>query len=297
MEFNTFEESFKYYSWMKAGSDYRYKNGATNMFHTLMDEDLVTDINIEKIETNFEGIKCERQSLIAVAKEEAIARFHPNFIDNKKFWELSKKVFSLVSVCGSPCSNYIEANKLTLQMSKQMGTFSKLESVINPDSNVLEIGFGYGGVFKEIKDKCNYVGIDYTKPKFLKKYNNLYAIDKSGIPDHLYKPEFYDVVYSVNVLQHCSQHDRFEYFTQGYNVLKQGGCFIFSCNVMTQQNENSRAWGIKDKQGRGYTIFFNQLTEVDSWSELNNLFYKLGFGIEKAIISNVNLLSCTLIKL
>ncbi len=294
MEFNTFEESFKYYSWMKDGSDYRYKNGATNMFHTLMDEDLVTDINIETVSKDKD---VEVKSLTAVAKPEAIARFHPNFIDNKKFWERSKKDFSLVSVCGAPCSNYIEANKMTLQMSKQMGTFTKLESSINPESNVLEIGFGYGGIFKQIKDKCNYVGIDYTKPKFLKKYDNLYAIDKSGIPDYLYKLDFYDVVYSVNVLQHCSQHDRFEYFTQGYNVLKQGGFFIFSCNVMTQQNENSRAWGIKDKQGRGYTIFFNQLTEVDSWSELNNLFNKLGFGIEKAIISNVNLLSCTLIKL
>jgi len=297
MKLNTFEESFNFYSKMKYGSEYRYKNGATNMFHTLMEEDLVTDINIEKIETNFEGIKCERQSFIAVAKDEAIARFHPNFIDNKKFWEFSKKEFSLISVCGAPCSNYIEANKITLSLSKDLGTFTKLNSTLNPESNVLEIGFGYGGVFKQIKDKCNYVGIDYTKPKFLKKYENLYAIDKSGIPDHLLKPDFYDVIYSINVLQHCSQHDRFEYFTQGYNVLKQGGFFIFSCNIMTPQNEKSRAWGIKDKQGRGYTIFFNQLTEVDSWSELKNLFNELGFGVEKFNISNVNLLSCTLIKL
>lgn len=294
MIFNTFEESFKYYSRMKDGSDYKYKNGASNMFHTLMVEDLVTDIDIKTI-INDKDI--EVSSLTAVAKPEAIARFHPNLIDNKKFWEQSKKDFSLVSVCGSPCSNYIEANKLTLQMSKQMGTFTKLESSINPESNVLEIGFGYGSIFKQIKDKCNYVGIDYTKPKFLKNYENLHAIDKSGIPDHLLKPDFYDVVYSVNVLQHCSQHDRFEYFTQGYNVLKKNGLFIFSCNIMTPENADNRAWGIKDKQGRGYTIFFNQLTEVDSWSELCEFLINLGYGIVKADIFNINLLSCTLIKL
>jgi cyclopropane fatty-acyl-phospholipid synthase-like methyltransferase len=111
----------------------------------------------------------------------------------------------------------------------------------------------------------------------LKKHKNLIEIDESGIPDYLRDEQYFDFIYSVNVLQHCSQKDRFEYFAQAYNALKPGGQFIFSCNIMTKANEKEPYWGIKDKSGRGYLHFFNQLTEIEFDYELDKYLVQLGY--------------------
>ena len=111
----------------------------------------------------------------------------------------------------------------------------------------------------------------------MKKYKNFIEIDKSGIPDYLLDENYFNIIYSVNVLQHCSQKDRFDYFKQGYSALKPGGHFLFSCFLMTKQNENEAYWGVKDSKGRGYTHFFNQLTEVDTDMELLECISKVGF--------------------
>jgi SAM-dependent methyltransferase len=197
-----------------------------------------------------------------ILKHEGIQRFHPNKINNKKFWIKSKEYFPKLSVCGRPSKNIKEVNQNTNQIPDAIGITDIINKIIddNPEKlNILEIGFGYGNFFFKMKDKCNYTGIDYTIPKFLKKYKNFIEIDKSGIPDYLYEDlsgnELYDIVYSINVLQHCSQKDRFEYFSQAYKALKTGGYFIFSSNVMTEKNKNSECWGYKDISGRGYTCF------------------------------------------
>lgn len=55
---------------------------------------------------------------------------------------------------------------------------------------------------------------------------------------------------------------------------------IFSLFMMTAKNKNEPYWGILDTQGRGYTQFFNQLTECDWDYELVALLEKtLGFKI------------------
>jgi len=97
---------------------------------------------------------------------------------------------------------------------------------------------------------------------------------------------YFDIIYSVNVFQHCSQKDRFKYFQEGYDALKSGGYFIFSQFLMTNQNKNDSCWGIKDENGRGYTHFFNQLTECDWDYELNTELEKIGFKIIKGNVSN-----------
>jgi SAM-dependent methyltransferase len=104
--------------------------------------------------------------------------------------------------------------------------------------------------------------------------------------------KFFDVIYSVNVFQHCSQKDRFEYFQQGYDVLKKGGYFLFTEFLMTEENRNNPYWGIIDENGRGYTQFFNQLTECDWDYELYELLNNVGF---KPIKCSINGNFCTII--
>jgi SAM-dependent methyltransferase len=241
----------------------------TQQANTLVLEDLV----IKQIELEN---KCAR----TIVKQEAIDRFSPNNIDNKDFWSECRNQFPFLSVCGGKCKSIKSVNKQTLNMSRVIGLLPFLESLMTNSKEklmVLEIGCGYGNLFYEIKDKCIYTGIDYVIHKSLKKYKNFIEINKSGIPDYLLGENYFDVVYSVNVLQHCSQKDRFAYFQQTYDALKPGGYFIFTLFLMNEKNKNDACWGYVDEKGRGYTQFFNQLTECDWDYELFSVLDKIGF--------------------
>lgn len=274
--FKTFEESFRFYEgWRYSSNEY--------FLHSFVPEvkKLPTQINTIINEELYDRIiDLGNKQGTVIVKDEAIHRFHPNTINNKEFWSRAKKSFPRISVCGAPSKNISEVNKHTLDFSKQLKLYPFLLKLIEDSAvqlKMLEIGFGYGNIFNELKDKCEYIGIDYTVPRFLKKYKNFIEIEKSGIPEYLLGENYFDIVYSVNVLQHCSQKDRFEYFKQGYSALKPGGYFIFSCFLMSKGNQNDRCWGVKDHQGRGYTHFFNQLTEVDLDAELFNYLQQLGY--------------------
>ena len=225
----------------------------------------------------------ENKSYTCVVKDEAVKRFHPNEIDNKDFWVKSKETFPLLSVCGSEAKSMKQANLITLQFAKKLKFLQMLLKLLSEyegedKMNFLEIGFGYGNIFKLMSEYFNYKGIDFTVPPSLKKYSELVEIDVSGIPEELLIENYYDVVYSVNVLQHCSQKDRFTYLEQAYDVLKPDGYLMFSCNLLTSKNANEHHfWGFKDKNGRYYTQFFNQLTEVDTEDELAYKLMDVGF--------------------
>jgi len=275
--FMTFHDSFNFFDDIKFRSNEYFVHLTvpgvpkcyTRMINTLMVEELYDKV-----------VDLGNHMGVTYVKDVAIDRFHPNRIDNKAFWTRAKQSFPLVSICGGESKSIKRANELTLQMSEIMKLFPFLLEQIEKSTKplkVLEIGFGYGNVFEKIKDRCEYIGIDYTIPKYLKKYKNFIEIDKSGIPDYLLGENYFDIIYAVNVLQHCSQKDRFDYFKQGYSALKPGGYFLFSCFLMTKINEDRPCWGVKDKTGRGYTHFFNQLTEVDVDTELFKYLGQVGF--------------------
>jgi ubiquinone/menaquinone biosynthesis C-methylase UbiE len=275
--FKDFNDSFDYYDY------YKYKTNEY-LFHTGNKE--MAKIPTRGVNTIiFENLHEKQIDLgggmgVTIVNKEAVERFHPNHIDNKAFWLRAHESFPLLSVCGGESKSIKQVNELTLAMSKNFQLFTFLQKLIDDSTkplNVLEIGFGFGNVFNEIKDRCEYIGIDYRIPKLLKKYKNFIEIEKSGIPDFLLGEKYFDVVYSVNVLQHCSQKDRFEYLEQAYSVLKLGGYMIFSCMLMNKANENENYWGIKDNTGRGYLYFFNQLTECDRDYELFGKLKEIGF--------------------
>jgi len=258
-----------------------FKKVPTKFLHTFAIENLI-------LETKDLGNHQAR----TVVKKKAIDRFHPNNINNKNFWSTSRELFPLLSVCGAESKNIQHVNRQTLGMSRNMGLLGFLNKFIadSPEKpTILEIGFGYGSLFFEIKDKCNYVGIDYVIHKSLQKYGNFIEIDETGIPDYLLNENYVDVIYCVNVLQHCSQQDRFKYFRQGYDALKRGGYFLFTQFIMTEKNKNDICWGVVDERGRGYTHFFNQLTECDWDYELYAELNKIGYEIIESVIGGNSL--------
>jgi SAM-dependent methyltransferase len=270
-----FNESFDYYdAWKYKTNEYLFhmppkQKVPTRMIHTIVVENLHEKIIPYKVEPY----------ALTIIKDQAIRRFHPNNINNKEFWQRAHQSFPLLSVCGGESKSIKQVNENNTMLSNNMRLLpfllEKIEKKTKP-LTMLEIGFGHGNVFEAVKDKCEYIGIDYVIPSVLKKHKNFIEIDKSGIPDYLQDENYFDFIYSVNVLQHCSQKDRFDYFKQGYNALKPGGYFIFACLLMTNENKDEIYWGLKDKNGRGYMHFFNQLTEVDYHEELN--MYLLGLG-------------------
>jgi len=281
-QFPTYKESLDYFKHITYKTNEYVVNGkkinttfnpSTQVVHTLVEEGLV-----------YEQQKLENNRARTVVKEEAVQRFSPNNIDNKQFWSDCRELFPLISICGGKSKNIKDVNTLNLGMSETVGILPFLNNLIanSPEKlNVLEIGFGYGSLFFEIKNKCNYLGIDYVIPKSLKRYKNFFEINQSGIPQPFLNKDAFDVVYSVNVLQHCSQRDRFIYFKQAHEALKPGGHFLFTVFLMTENNKNDACWGYVDKKGRGYTQFFNQLTECDWDYELYYVLDNIGFEVVK----------------
>lgn len=257
-------------------------------------ENRKTEYEIKYVQTPHNGMfhlqglasvikKYDNHSSKLVVEPIAIERFHPNYINNKEFWCYAKKKFPKFSVCGIKSKNIKDCNERTFRLPEQVGFIGFINDLISKSTeklNVLEIGYGHGNVFEYLNDKTNYVGIDYTKLKKLDKFKNLMVIDKSGIPDTI-KPNTQDFIYSVNVLQHCSQQDRFEYFKQSYEKLKTGGYFIGSCLIHCDENKDLSVWGIQDEYGRHFCNFFNQLTEVDTLNEFIDLMRELKFDIYK----------------
>ncbi len=219
-----------------------------------------------------------------IIDEEAVTRFHPNTVNNKEFWVQCKTNFPLLSVCSQPSKSMKEVNANTMSLPMHFGFLQNMYRFIGESKkplNFLEIGFGYGNIFHLMAEDTRYRGIDYTMPPSMRKYSQLTEIDVSGVPKKLYKKNHYDIVYSCNVLQHCSQKDRFDYFQQAADVLKIGGHFMFTCNVYADDNKHiSEFWGLKDENGRHYTQFFSQMTEVDTEKELRDRLLALGFEIK-----------------
>jgi SAM-dependent methyltransferase len=277
-----FQDSFDFYDALKYKTNEYYIRGdnrtkfQTRMVHTINHENL-SEKNID-LGNNFG---------VTIVKNETMKRFHPNNINNKEFWVRAHKSFPKLCVCGGECKNIKEVNKRNTQLTNDLKLLPFLLETIEKSHKplkVLEIGFGYGNVFEQINGRCEYIGIDYVTPPSLKKHKNLIEINKSGIPDYLQDEQYFDIIYAVNVLQHCSQQDRFNYFEQGYKALKPGGLFIFSCNLMTEANKNEPYWGIKDKNGRGYLHFFNQLTEIDYEPELSLKLFSIGYKIVASFV-------------
>jgi SAM-dependent methyltransferase len=289
LQFNSFQDCIDYYK-KHSQTEYKIKNGIESAHNNLL---LYQNLHVDT-KTH------DEKTMILTVKDEAVERFHPNKINNKEFWKYAKTKFPKFSVCGAPSKSIKHCNELTLSMPEMAGFLDDIESFINhmPYGEKLkffEIGYGHGNIFKKYKDRVDYLGIDYYKIKSLEKYKNLLVIEESGIPSFI-EDHSLDVVYSVNVLQHCSQHDRFEYLEQASRKLKYGGYFFGTCFIHTEENKDTNVWGVQDASGRRYCNFFNQLTEVDTIMEFKDHATMLGYTGVKMLIGDVNTLFFVLRK-
>jgi predicted SAM-dependent methyltransferase len=278
-DLKTVDDLFNFYSEIKDESDeYKIKlKFNEDIFETHTSSNLIPFIENSIVETK----RYDEKHTKSIIKYSVVEKFHPNNIDNKKFWETAKKKFPLFSVNGTYSQNIEECNFGTFKMAENFGVLEVIDLLISNSGNkinLFEIGYGHGNLFEKYNEKVNYIGIDYFKIDKLKQYKNLLTIKKSGIPKKI-KKESQDLIYSFNVLQHCSQKDRFEYFKQSYEKLKRGGLFIGGMFLETEKNKDEKYWGVEDLDGRKYTHFFTQLTEVDTEDEFYNFVRSLGFKV------------------
>lgn len=276
LEFKTYDNMFGFYEYFK--SDDEYFLDIDNKKVTIHQGFFPNQKNgIHSVDVLDE----EKNIVRIVVQDEMVERFHPNNINNQRFWKLAKTKFPLVSVNGGHSVDVQSCNDGTFEFAKKVGIINVLNKVIenSPEKlNLFEIGYGHGNLYERYKDKVNYLGIDYYKIDVLKKEDRLLVIKKSGIPRKIINNS-QDIIYSFNVLQHCSQQDRFKYFRQSYSKLKIGGVFLGGAFMVTEKNKNDFCWGVEDKNGRRYTKFFNQLTEVDTYEEFYNEVNDIGFKV------------------
>jgi glycerophosphoryl diester phosphodiesterase len=104
--FKTYKDSFRWFDNNTVYNDEyllkRGKNVITNNGTSTFEQE-----NLVESSFNYnEKQKCN------IVKPIAIERFHPNNIDNKDFWKISKDKFKYISVCGSKSKSFKEVNQL-----------------------------------------------------------------------------------------------------------------------------------------------------------------------------------------
>ena len=209
----------------------------------------------------------------------------PFFEDNgknwKKFWEVCKKHFPLHSICGSRCDMDNIMNKEELDYYRVRHYIYETTGLHGIDSykNILEIGFGYGGAgLKFINDGHRYSGIDLVasdKALLLMKTRGgrqiFHEIEKSGIPEHLARKKYYDIIFSFNVFQHLTKQQRLDYYEQVSECIKpKKGLFIFE---MFEWNYEECGDAIRDDFN---TKFFGVKTHVDTREEFDDMLRESG---------------------
>lgn len=236
-----------------------------------------------------------------VVPRDVLNSLSPDNIDNQEFWRIVSKQYKCFAVAGGPKTNRTtsDVNNSTFKMAQGLGAIRQLDEKFKNIKNgkMLEIGYGYGNVafyMQQYNKDVEYYGIDVVDRIIVLK--NLFETNGWDIPEQI--PTNLDVIYSVNVFQHLSQKQRWNYFEKAKKYLKRGGIMIFSSFVMTDENKDDGLWGLVDYHGRGYCHFFNQPTEVDWDHELLGKFNELNFEIVQYFIPEncKNFLYCVIKK-
>jgi len=240
---------------------------------------------------------------ITIVDDHIVERLSPDNIDSRDFWKKAVETFPLFSICGGAPEEYtVEgANEMNLKMHVGIGAFGRLIEFLNEEierknqTQMLEIGPGYGNVCKQIEQGAQFVTYHAIDVHPLFEHPRIYQTDGNTIPDEI--PSRLDVVYAINVFQHLSRKQRSAYYQQIYDRLVPGGVFIFGMFVMTPENEDWPVWGLKDKKGNYYTQFYRQLTEVDRIEDLKSELEGIGFQFENVSLhedkSNALTFRCT----
>lgn len=239
-----------------------------------------------------------------IVPKKVLKKLFPENIDNQGFWKTLDDGYKLLAVTGAKVKDEHTANIANNSFAYTQGALTavatKIQDTLNSGKNlkILEIGYGFGAFAEWLhlncakKPRIEYFGIDIDKR--IDRFANLYENDGWKIPKEI--PRDLDIVYSMNVFQHLSQKQRFNYLKKAFKRLNDDGIMVFSSFIMTEENKDSWVWGLKDDKGRGYCHFFNQPTEVDYDDELKKELERIGFEIETFKVQQDNHLFCVAIK-
>ncbi|MEQ9299471.1 MAG: class I SAM-dependent methyltransferase [Cyclobacteriaceae bacterium] len=112
------------------------------------------------------------------------------------------------------------------------GTIRKVKqlSLVVADNKVLDFGAGFGrysDLFSNIVGQDNTYLVEVDSDSILelreKGYKNIYEPESAVLP---YEDDYFDVIFSSNVLEHISRPEYFEYLKEIHRVLKPGKRFV-----------------------------------------------------------------------
>lgn len=229
-----------------------------------------------------------------IIKEEQKEKLNPDKIDNKFFWKYINEKFPCYSISQYPgCKNEDDVNKANLNAAMWTGFYPKIDLLLkeNKSAKVLEIGPGYGNLFKEISNKYNlvdYYAIDINK---LFYYDGLFECDGKSIPKDV--GSNFDLIFSFNAFNHMSKNQRSSYYKEVYKNLKKGGKFIFTNYLISEHNQyRNDFWSYQDEKGNVYSSFLSQLIPIDDYNSLADELNEIGFSIKVKLSQNLAIIEC-----
>ena len=261
------------------------------------------EVNVIDLKTNqFNKIKTDTVSTnynflskpYEILKKHNIDTLNPDKIDIRFFWKYINDKFPLYSIGQYPkCKTEEDVNISNINASKWMGLYQKVDSSLkeNLKSKILEIGPGYGNLFKDLTEKynqINYYAIDINK---LFYYDGLYECDGKSIPKEV-GGEF-DLIFSFETFKHMSKKQRSSYYLDIYKKLKKTGKFIFNNFLISEHNQyRNDFWSFQDEEGNVYSSFFSQFILIDDYHSLANELNEIGFSVKVNLSQNLAVIEC-----
>jgi len=226
---------------------------------------------------------------LAIISDKFVQKLSPDNIDTIQFWEKADKYFPINAIAGQRLNTLKEIDDYH-DLMLEKGKFDFIADNINPDDKILEIGVGFGSMYKSFLKK------ELIKPNnwhFLDvvdrldfKHPNFHKGNGWDIPKSLNK---LDVIISYNCFQHMSQKQRYSYFIDAFDRLKSGGKFIFTCFTYDDYNHsNGHLFGRTDEEGYPLTYFFGQHTRSLLATEATSVLENIGFEFKKVEVYDNN---------
>jgi hypothetical protein len=213
----------------------------------------------------------------------ALERYSPNNIDCVQFWQNATRDFPINAIAGSQCMSVKDIDDNHKQLIHHE-YFKNFVGTLKKEEKVLEIGVGYGSLYKALlaedrikKEDWNFLDvvklIDFEHPNFY--LGNGWDIPrKNGIP------EKFDVVVSHNCFQHLSHDQRVSYLIDIFDRLKSGGRLHFNAFVFDDQDHSNIEFftGVSE-DGYPLSFFFGQYTKCMPFTDSCKLLAEIGFKV------------------